>query len=182
MKVSCETGNDAHTWNDMYELRELRPRMLKVAPKPNIVQQNYTKFEVGVPENTRKALEAKYGDKLVPSISSILQACAEPEMLIVSSSDIERIGQRLGKKPESSSELFGMIFQLGEEIKDLRFQKEQLEKQVGAGKATGSVQGVGVDLGAWTMKAMIKANENSVSLEDFLSKYLQDALENDWIS
>ena len=180
-RVSCESGNAAHVWNDALELRQLQPRSIQLPKKVEAPQAGYVRFEVRVPESTQKALETKYGEAMQATVSSLLQAAGEPEMMVLGSADLDRISQRLGKHPGSSAELFGMIFQLGEEIKTLNNDKHEMEQQTAHGKGGAKGDGITVDLGQWLMKGMIKANESNLPLEEFLSKYLQDALENDWM-
>jgi hypothetical protein len=180
-RTICGSGNTAHVWTDQSELQALSPRRLQLAPRPDTVQKDHVTLQLSVPAGTKKVLEEKYGDKLPTSLTAVLQACADPEMMLLNAVDLQRLEERLGAKPKSSSELFGMLFQLGEEVKQSRNDYERLKRQQGARQ--GNIgDGVVVDLGDWMSKGVAKAADSGLSLEEFLGKYLRDSLENDWIA
>jgi hypothetical protein len=180
-RTICGSGNMGHVWTDQDSLKALLPRRLKLAPRPDAVQTDHVTLQLSVPASTKKVLEEKYGERLSTSLTSVLQACADPAMMLLNAVDLQRIEERLGQKPKSSSELFGLLFQLGEEVKQWRNDCERLKRQMGV--RGGSVaSGVTVDLGDWMSKGVAKAADSGVSLEEFLGKYLRDSLENDWIT
>lgn len=180
-RTICATGNPEHSWTDQSILQALAPRRVQLAPRPDAVQKDHVSLTLSVPAKTKELLEAKFGDRLSTSLTSVLQACADPEMMMLNAVDLQRIEERLGSKPKSSSELFGILFQLGEEVKQSRNDYERLKRQQNV--RTGTIgEGVVLDLGDWMSKGVAKAADSGLSLEEFLGKYLRDSLENDWIA
>lgn len=176
--VECNSG---HRWTDTSALRAANPRRLEVAKRADIVQPNHVAMSVMVPGQTEAALRAKYGDKFSSTLSALLQAASEPEMIVMTASDLDRIQERLGFKPKSSSELFGRIFQMGEEIKSLQTQLEGA-KRTAAVRKKGAGEGIIIDLGTQLPKAVAKAEEGGYEIEDWIGEYVRMSLENDWIT
>lgn len=172
-------ANPGHNWNDQAVFMALAPRRLPVAQKVDTVQRDHVPLNLMVPRSVKEALEKRFGEKLATSLTSVLGTCAEPEMMVLNATELQRIAERLGTKPKSSGELFGMIFQMGEEVKSSKNDYERLmrESNVKRGGA-----GLTVDLGEWMSKGVAKAADAGVSLEEYLSKYLRDSLENDWVN
>lgn len=176
-RMICAAGT--HTWSDQVVFMALNPRKLPVVARPDSIQKDHVALNLMVPSSVKLALEARFGEKLPTSLTSVLGACAEPEMMVLNSTELQRIAERLGSKPKSSGELFGILFALGEEVKSTRNDYERLMRETNARR--GGV-GVVVDLGDWMSKGVAKATEAGVSLEEYLGKYLRDSLENDWVN
>lgn len=180
LRTTC-SSNPEHFWTDRSELMAMQPRFMAKVARPDTVQAQHVPLQLNVPESVKKLLEARYGDKLPTSLTSVLQACAEPEMMLLNATDLQRITERLGQKPTSSGELFGMMFALGEELKSARSENELLLRRMNI-KRGDAAEGVVIDLAEYMSKAVAKAADAGVPLEEFLSKYLRDSLENDWIT
>jgi len=181
MKIFCERNPVVHTWNDTSKLMGLNPRMMKKPKEADVIQATDTMIQLLVSQKLKDALTAKFPENLSASLRSVLQACAEPVMMILSATDMQRITERVGKMPKTSGELFGMIFGYGEEIKELKNEIVQLRKKV-AITMRGNAAGVIVDLGEEALpKAVAKADAAGVSLEEMLSAHCRDAVLNDWI-
>lgn len=172
----CE-GNSEHKWTDSNELRNLQPRKLDV-PRPVIaVQQNRVPLTVQVPVQVDAALRSKYGEALNENLISLLQYGTQPDFLVLNSEDLNRIQERTQVRPQSSGELFGTIFQMGEEIQELKLQAKQ-QQRTRTIQAAGT--GVLVDLADYLPKAVGKAAEAGVDVTELLSNYIKLTLENDW--
>lgn len=180
LRTVC-SSNPEHVWTDRSELMALAPRMMAPVKRVDAIQAQHVPLQLNVPESVKKLLEERYGDKLPTSLTSVLQACAEPEMMLLSASDLQRIGERLGQKPTSAAELFGILFAIGEEIKAAKSENELLLRRMNI-KRGDAMEGCVVDLAEYMPKAVAKAADAGVPLEEFLSKYLRDSLENDWIA
>ena len=177
-RMVCASNQD-HNWNDQAVFMALAPRKLPVTVKVDTVQRDHVPLNLMVPRSVKEALEARFGEKLATSLTSVLSSCAEPEMMVLNATELQRIAERLGTKPKSSGELFGMIFQMGEEVKSSKNDYERLMRETNSKR--GGV-GLTVDLGEWMSKGVAKADDAGVSLEEYLSKYLRDSLENDWVN
>lgn len=176
--VYCETGNSEHKWIDTNELMALRPNKIdlpKPAPAP---QQNRVALTVNVPAHLETGLRARYGDSLNENLVSLLQYGTQPDFLILTSEDLDRIQARMGFRPASGGELFGHIFQMGEELQEQKNTIKQLERTAGARK-TGT--GVVIDLEDLLPKAVSKSAESNMAVDEYLGTYLKEALTNDWI-
>lgn len=179
-RLRCESGNPQHIWNDIDVLRRMNPRKLAVRPKPDIIQQNHVQIPVSVPVHVAETLKAKYGDRLSINVGSVLSACAEERMVILGAADLNRIEEKLGLGVTSSGELFGRIFALKEEVKQTRNDYETLLRKTGARRGGG--EEVQVVLGDWLAKALRMAEESHQDVGEFLSNYLRNSLENDWVT
>lgn len=179
LMTQCESGNPDHRWTDSEVLRQAHPRKLDL-PKPVATrQENRVTLSLEVPTQLEAELRTKFGAALNNNVTSILQSCAQPEFLLLNMQDIDRIQERCGTRPTSDSELFGLLFQMGEELHELRGQVKQLERSAFLKK---SGTGVMVDLAEFLPKAVGKAQEAGLELDDFLSQYLRTSVENDWIT
>lgn len=181
LAIFCESGNTEHVWRDTTSLYDMNPRKLDVPKRVQTRQVNHVNVEVKLPQSTLDQLKAKHGERFDSSLTAILQACADPEIMILNTTDLDRIQERTGTRPKSSSELFGLLFQLGEEVETLRIVNKDLERKVLMRKGGANTEGVTVDLGKFYTKAVQKAKDTEYPVDEYLSRYLQDSLENDWI-
>lgn len=175
----CESGNSAHRWNDSNKLREAHPRKLELPPPHHSIQRDYTSLTLQAPRDLESMLRVKYGDTYESSVVSLLRSFAEENLLILNMADLERIALRLGTMPTTGAELFGLIFQIGEETNSLRMEVKRLER---ASIAQNNNSAVILDLGDFLSKATAKAAEANMNTEEYLGAFLRTALENDWTS
>jgi hypothetical protein len=180
MKIFCERNPVVHTWNDISKLMALNYRLMKKPKEADKIQPSYTKLELMVPESLKKDLEAKFPENLSASVRSVLQACAQPMMMILSTFDIKKVHDMTGQLPKTSGQLCGIIFAFKEEVKEMKNEIVGLKKRLTI-QMRGNEAGVIVDLGEMLPKAVAKADAAGVSLEQLLSNHLQTALGNDWL-
>lgn len=176
LATRCETNGD-HVWTDSNALRELQPRMLEL-PKPVAAHINRLPLNLQLPEQLLKNLQNKYGESLNERIVGVLQYCAQPQFLFLGSDDLERIQEKLGAQLTNGSELYGALFQMGEQITDLKTQVQQLKRATTV-KASGT--GVLLDMGETLPKAVGKAAESGMAVDEYLGTYLREAVANDWV-
>lgn len=176
LATRCET-NGEHVWTDSNTLRELQPRMLEL-PKPPAQTINRLALTLQLPEQLLKNLQAKYGESLNERLIGVLQYCAQPNFLFLGGDDVERIQEKLGCSLTNGSELYGALFQMGEEIAGLKTQIKGLMRQQTV-KNNGT--GVMLDMGELLSKAVGKAQEAGLSVDEYLGTYLKEAVANDWV-
>lgn len=176
LATRCETNGD-HVWTDSNALREMQPRMLEL-PKPVAVHINRLPLNLQLPEQLLKNLQLKYGEALNERLIGVLQYCAQPQFLFLGSDDLERIQEKLGCALTNGSELYGALFQMGEQMADLKMQVKQLTR---ASTMRSAGTGVLLDMGEMLPKAVGKAAENNMAVDEFLGTYLREALLNDWV-
>ena len=178
-KLVC-SANPAHTWNDIATFQSLNPAVKYEESKPPImVQPNHVKVEVTVPPRVKQGLEAKFGTTSSSTISDILGMLAEGEILIVPESDLQRMKELLGKRPESSSEMFGLIYNLSMELETAKLIADEAKKDVAIyeGRNPGAVL---INLGALFSSANEKAHSNNQTLKEWMEASVKTALENSW--
>lgn len=172
----CET-NPEHKWTDSMELRMQQPRMLAL-PKPAAQTIARLPLTLQLPEQLMKNLQARYGDALSDNLIGVLQYCAQPDYLLIGCDDLERLQEKLGARIDNGSELYGAIFRMSEEIVALKTQIKSLQRNQTV-RATGT--GVLLDMGDFLPKAVGRAQEIGMEVDEYLGAYLRDAVANDWV-
>lgn len=174
--------NGTHRWPDVVSFLEEKPTMEFKVDLPKVLpQQNYTPYTVSIPIGLKDALEKTYGEKAGPTVASILMQMIEGRVMIVGQTDLDRLGsaQGLGKVPENSGEMFGMIFALREEVAEAKMIADAAQRDVKAYEGI-SIGRTVVDLGDQYQAATVKAQDASLPLGAWASKALRDGLENGW--
>lgn len=178
-KLVC-SSNPLHTWNDIQTFMALGPKIKYEGTKPPVAPQpNHLKFEVSVPPRVKSGLDAKFGARSNETIAGVLEMLSEGEVLIIPASDLSRLKERLGKQPESSGELFGLVYNLGMELETEKLKAENAEKDLKAyeGRSLGCVV---VDFGKNYQAAIEKARDRNLPLKLFAEECLRTGLENGW--
>jgi len=180
--IQCSV-NSAHQWNDHMEFMKLHPTMDFSVPKDTFAPQtNHVDMKVQVPLGVKTALETKFAGTLDSTVAGVLQMLSEGEILIVPESDLQRLKERTNHRPKSASELFGIIFMLGEQVNDRQAEVDQLKQEVAAYEGRGGKTMVMLDLGDKYAEAAQRAKnqEPPEPLKFFLEKNLRNAIENNW--
>jgi hypothetical protein len=172
--------NPSNVWRDIQAFKDLKPRMEFTVSQPKFQPQiNHVEMKVMVPLGIKTTLETKMAGKLEATVAGILSMLAEGDILIIPSQDLDRMKQRLGKKPESSGELFGMLFALGEQVTEAKQIAETASNEVKAyeSRSPGSVV---IDLGAHFTYAVEKAKDENMPVKLWIQDRMKNALENQW--
>ena len=108
------SANRSHSWNDIATFMGLNPKVKYEEAKPIVAPQtNHVKIELTLPPRIKQGLEAKFGSTCIQERSlRLLGFLAEGDVILIPAADLDRIKERLGKRPESSGELFGLIYNL----------------------------------------------------------------------
>jgi hypothetical protein len=178
-KLVC-SANSAHMWNDIATFMNLNPAVKYEESKPPVIAQtNHVKVEVSVPPKVKQGLEAKFGNTSSATIAGVLGMLSEGEVLIVPESDLQRMKERFGKRPESSAELFGILYSLSMDLETANLVAVNAQKDVQAyeGRNPNSVL---IDLGAQYGAVLEKARDQNETAKMFLERSLKLALENSW--
>jgi hypothetical protein len=178
-KLECPNG---HSWNDTATFQAMHGKDMmefKVAPPVFPPQQNHTPITVTVPNSVKDAAQAKFGDKLNPTIAGLLQMLCEGDILIINATDLQRISDKLGKRPSSSSELYGMIYALGCEMEDAKQITESAQRDLKAyeGMAPGRVV---VDLGDQYSECVERSKTAGQPLKFWVESNLRNAVKDNW--
>jgi hypothetical protein len=154
-----------------------------VPPATFAPQNNVTPLTLTIPIEVKNALEKKYGDKTSATVAGLLQQMVEGDIMIVPELDLQRIGGEngLGKMPRNSSELFGMIFALKQEVAESKSIAEAAGKDLQAykGFAPGRVV---VDLAEQYGEAQAKAqnSEPPLPIDLWCASKLRDGIRDNW--
>ena len=178
-KLECANG---HFWNDTATFQAMHGRDMmefKIAPPVFPPQVNHVPITVSLPLSVKTAAEAKFGDKLNPTISGLLQMLCEGDIMIINAADLQRISDKLGKRPASSSELYGMIYALGCEVEEAKQITDNAQRDLKAyeGMAPGRVV---VDLGDQYQEAVEKSRGAGQPLKFYVETNLKNALRDNW--
>lgn len=172
--------NGTHKWNDAAAFSALNPQMkFKVEMPKSLPQQNYEPFNLSVPLGLKGALETKYGDKAAATAASILMQMIEGNIMIVGQTDLERLTTHLGKTPDNSGELVGMVYAKAQEAEEAKQIAEAAGKDLKAYEGL-SVGRVVVDLGDQYQNALDKARGEDLPLKIWVERALKNGLENSW--
>jgi hypothetical protein len=169
-----------HRWNDTQAFLAMKPIMAFSAPAVQAAPPaNQAKIEVSVPQRVKDALDARFGDKVNANVAAALAAFSEGDSIIVHQTDIDRIQQRVGERPTSSGEIYGMIFMLGEQAREAKQTMDYAQSQVKAYENMNPAS-VMVDLGSFYQIAVEKARDAGLPLKVWLERNLHTALEGSW--
>jgi hypothetical protein len=179
--IRCTRTPD-HKWDDLNVFRDLRPeKKYEVAAAQFAPQQNHVVMKVLIPSGVNTALVQRWGDKLEATIGGVLTMLAEGECLIVPKTDLQRMKERLGKIPESSGELFGIVYNLGMETENAKAEAENSKKEVQAyeGRMVGMVL---IDLGEQYENVVqrAQAQEPPEPVKWFIERNVKNALSQGW--
>lgn len=178
-KFVCAKFPD-HVWADPSDFLDARPTMDFAQEKPKPApQQNHTNINISIPVPILNAIQSRYGEKLNATIAGLLSIMAEGEVMIVSDTDTQRLGQRLREKPKNAAHLIGMIFSIQSELDEAKRTKNEAIEQLKAYE-TMSPGKVVVDLGANLNYAADRAKVDGKPLKPWLDRQIATALENAW--
>ena len=76
-------------------------------------------------------LEAKFGGTSESTIAGVLAMLSEGDILIVPESDLQRMKERFGKRPESSGELFGLMYSMSMDLETEKLTADTARKESG---------------------------------------------------
>lgn len=107
---TCQ-GNSAHHWDDIDSLKALNPKLVPIAQK-EAKQAGHVPVTVQIPKDLLDQLNARFGEKLAATLAAVLRNLADPNTLMVPSSDKTQIGVWLGADFANSSQLKGLVFNL----------------------------------------------------------------------
>jgi len=180
-------GNNDHIWSDAQKFSEEGLTVdFKVEMPRDLPQADHTPMTITVPIATKEALEKKYEDRsrMNATISSLLQTMAEGKHMLIPEVDIERIFQKLKElgfpnAPRNSSELFGILFTLGEKV------EEEKQKADNAARDLQAYQGISigrviVNLGEVYQQAVENARAANLPLPLYCEQNLKNAISNNW--
>lgn len=174
--------NPAHVWSDIQTFMSLKAPMVftvpKAAPPPQFHQQE---VKVLIPPRVKDALEAKWGDRYLPTVAAILEIVSEGEVLTLSQTELAKLAMKefLGSKPGSGAELCGQVYALRQEVQEQKDSADNARKDVAAYENY-SPGRVVIDASAFLTAAQEKARDENVPLKIYLERILKNGFDNNW--
>lgn len=174
----CRTG---HEYNDLGMLKALNPPSLPI-PQRQTMQQGHETVQLSIPSDVKEALLKKYGtpERLSQTLGSLLRVLTENQCFIVNEEDIDRIEKELGQRPKTGQELFGLVYQKNQKIKELQSalgSPVATSQPVAAGVPEGKVL---LDAQEFIDKARSIANFRNQPVEQVCQQTLKMAFDNGW--
>jgi hypothetical protein len=170
-----------HSWNDTATFLGLNPQVKYEESKPPIMQQpNHVKVEVSVPARVKQGLEAKFGNTSDATIAGVLGMLSEGNVLIVPEADLQRMKDVLGKRPESSAEMFGLIYNLSMDLETAKLIADEAKKDVAIyeGRNPGAVL---INLGMLYTAVAEKARDQGETVKMYAERIVRHVVENNWL-
>ena len=169
-----------HVWPDVDDFYSLKPTLdFKQAQERPAPQSGHTNLNVSIPVNTLNALQNRYGEKMMATVAGLLNVLAEGEPMIISDTDVQRMGMTLNERPKSSGHLVGMIFALQQQVTEARQEAELATSEVKAYEKM-SPGKVVLDLGENFNYAADRAKNENLPVKVWLERNVSTALANTW--
>lgn len=180
-RLSCP-ANSNHKWQDTAAFYADGPQMeFKVGPAVFPPVEGQTPITLKIPIRIKEALDTRYGDGLSAQAATVLLALSEGEVMIIGKTDLDRLRDRLGKTPENSSDLVGMVYAMICQVDEAKSATEEAVKDLKAyeGISRGRVV---VDLGEHYESAVAKARDSEPPLPvgAWVQLNVRNAIENNW--
>jgi DNA-binding phage protein len=174
---------NGHKWLDYDELMSLNPRKL---PFKGIVakQEGFTKVTLDVPGSVAEALTKKFGDKLAPTLSAVMDIISGSKFILMGENDVLQMTRHLGQDVPSSAFILGKVYELKASNDQQKETIDKLRVNLAAKRGVHGVASdseVSVDLGSELMeKVQNLAASREQPIDDVIRGVVQNAIENDW--
>lgn len=180
-RLSCPE-NSNHKWTDTAEFYADNPQMeFKVGPAKFPPVEGQTPITIKVPLHLKDSLELRYKDGLSAAVADVLLQMVNGAPLMIGQTDVERLRDRLGKTPENSSDLVGMVYAKICEAEEAKAERDEAIKDLKAyeGMSRGRVV---IDLGPNYEAAVAKAKdaEPPMPVAVWLQQRVKGALDDNW--
>jgi hypothetical protein len=180
-RLACP-ANSNHRWVDTADFYADGAVMeFKVGPAKFPPVEGQTPITIKVPLHLKDSLETRYKDGLSAAVADVLLQMVNGAPLMIGQTDVERLRDRLGKTPENSSDLVGMVYAKICEAEDAKTERDEAVKDLKAyeGVSRGRVV---INLGDQYEAAATKARESEPPLPVavWLQQRVKTALDDQW--
>ena len=178
-KLVC-SGNSSHEWFDSASFKALNPeKAFSVSPQFHANKPD-SSVTIGVSSRVKQDLGTRYAGNLEATLSGFLSMMSEGTVMAVPESDLQRMKTLLGKIPESSGELFGLVYNLFLEKQNADEARDYANKQLDTYERR-NLHSVVVDLDDDFAKIVEKSRDADLTPKEYVERGLKNALENDWL-
>lgn len=178
-RLSCPS-NSNHRWADTAAFYADGPQMEFKVPLPKFPPvDGQIEIPVKVPKRIKATLDQAFGERLHAEIANLLLLLSEGGVMVIGKVDLDRIIDKLGKKPRDSSEMYGIICATMAEVDEAKQERDSAVQDLKAyeGLSRGRVV---LDLGDQFEYATGKAKDENMPLALWLGRAVKSALENSW--
>ena len=178
-RLQCP-ANSNHRWIDTPAFYADGPVMeFKVGPPVFPKVDGQVEVKVNVPKRIKAQLDTAFGNDLHAQVANLLLLLSEGGVMVIGKVDLERIVDKLGKRPRDSSEMYGIICATMAENDEAKQERDSAVADLKAyeGLSRGRVV---LDLGDQFEYAAGKAKDENLPLALWLGRSVKNALENSW--
>ena len=176
----CENGCK---FVDNDELLNSDPIKVQLGKPPAKVQPGTVSIPVLVPSELKDRLQARFGDKLNASVSSLLGVMLDGDAFVVCGPEQLTIAKLLGSQVKNSVELSSEVGKIIVERDDARKKCEELEKRTGGGKPMVLAEGTYRVILDKKVSDLVKerAKENNATPAEWMASAMAVILNNGWL-
>lgn len=178
-RISCP-ASPAHKWVDTGAFYADNPQMrFKVSLPKFPAVDGQIEIPVKVPKRIKATLDQAFGERLHAEVANLLLLLSEGGVMMIGKVDLDRIIDKLGKKPRDSSEMYGIICATMAEVDEAKQERDSAVADLKAyeGLSRGRVV---LDLADQFEYAAGKARDENMPLALWLGRAVKSALENSW--
>jgi hypothetical protein len=176
-KAICPV-NDDHSYKSVDELLDANPTRLPMPKQPDKVQASDVQWAFRINARLKEDFEKKHGEKAVATLRSLIEASLS-RMVVLGDQDLLRIEEKLGQPIKTGSQIYGLVFEARERANLAESTLEAYKTQHATSLKPGALK---VDLGDQLANAVAKAQERNETLEQYVSRNIREAIENNWTS
>lgn len=172
-----------HTWRDYDELMSMNPK--KISFRGIVAkQEGFTKVTLDIPGSVAEALTKKFGDKLAPTLSAVMEIISGSKFILMGENDVRQMVTHLGEEVPSSSFILGKVYELKATNTQQKETIDKLRLNLAAKRGHAGVASdteISIDLGDPLMdKVRTLASSREQPVEDVILGVVQMAIDNDW--
>lgn len=177
--ISCP-ANSNHRWPDTAAFYADGATMVFKVSLPKFpAVDGQIEIPVKVPKRIKATLDQAFGERLHAEVANLLLLLSEGGVMMIGKVDLDRIIDKLGKKPRDSSEMYGIICATMAEVDEAKQERDSAVADLKAyeGLSRGRVV---LDLADQFEYAAGKARDENMPLALWLGRAVKSALENSW--
>jgi hypothetical protein len=178
-RLSCP-ANSNHRWVDTAAFYADGPEMEFKVPLTKFPPvDGQIEIPVKVPKRIKATLDQAFGERLHAEIANLLLLLSEGGVMVIGKVDLDRIIDKLGKKPRDSSEMYGIICATMAEVDEAKQERDSAVQDLKAYEGISKGRVV-VDLGDQFEYATGRAKDDNLPLKLWIERALRNGLENSW--
>jgi hypothetical protein len=167
-----------HKWKDYDELLSLNPTKLAFKGIP-AKQEGWEMLKLELPGSLLRELQAKFGEKLASTLRAVMDVLASRRFLMIEDENLDRLGRELGVDVKNADGLFGAVYAVIQEKKELKEENERLRQK--KGPATKSATELTIDFGEIHDEILALARDRELEPSEIVKGVVDSYRANGWI-